>query len=277
LNHLASARQNSSPLEKESDPADIPQGPQWIDHRSRESVDVFISQLMLPLQDHRSVLIYHEGKKPDIPFLDEALLKTRTQLTPAQELILWDLPPSAEGLQMLLKQVQPEVIHLVGGKYQAVPVFAAEQNYLKLIVQILRRGPESRILEVPSFASQLATTDTVVTHGLMLLEKLSMLESSLAEAGNLDKLQVRLLPQNASNQEDITRRLEYAFFHQALKEVGKFRSWLLKTPISTIKTTFNASMLSNFVLNSSTVITIPNISLNNQPLSMVTPTGVTST
>lgn len=240
-------------------------GPQWIDHRSRESVDVFISQLMLPLQDKRSVLIYHEGKKPDIPFLDEKLLKTRTQLTPAEELILWDLPPSADALQNLLKQVKPEVIHLVGGKYQAVPVFASEQNYLKLIVQILRRGPETQILAVPVFASQLATTDTVVTHGLMLLEKLKMLESSLAEPGNLEKLQVRLLPQNASDQEDITRRLEYAFFQQALKEVGKFRSWLLKTPISNIKSTFNASILSDFVLNSSTVAMTTDVPPDNQP------------
>ncbi|WP_373531084.1 single-stranded-DNA-specific exonuclease RecJ [Vampirovibrio sp.] len=259
-----------------SSPEEGPSGPQWIDHRSRESVDVFISQLMLPLQDQRSVIIYHEGKKPDIPFLDEGLLKNRTQLAPAQELILWDLPPSAEGLQSLLKQVQPEVIHLVGGKYQAVPVFASEQNYLKLIVQILRRGPETQTLEVPTFAAQLATTETVVTHGLMLLEKLTMLESSLAEAGNLEKLQVKLLPQNASNQEDITRRLEYAFFQQALKEVGKFRSWLLKTSIVEIKSTFNASMLSEFVLNSSTVVTTPDVSMENRPQS-VAPAQVMST
>lgn len=226
------------------------QGPQWIDHRSREAVDVFISQLMLPLQDKRSILMYHEGKKPDIPFLNDQLLKNRLELEPVEELILWDLPPSAEDFQKLLKQVKPEVIHLVGGKYQAVPVFASEQNYLKLIVQILRKGAESQILEVPAFAAQLATTASVVTHGLMLLEKLNMLESSLPEPGNLEKLQVRLLPQNASAQEDITRRLEYAFFQQALKEVGQFRSWLLKTPIMDIKSTFNASILSAFVLNS---------------------------
>ncbi len=241
-----------APLQAESESQ--PSGPQWIDHRGRESIDVFIGQLMLPLQDQRSVLIYHEGKKPDIPFLNEGLLKTRTQLSPAQELILWDLPPSAERFQALLKQVRPEVIHLVGGKYQSVPIYASEQNYLKLIVQILRRGPESQVLEVPIFASQLATTEAVVTHGLMLLEKLNLLESSVAESGNLQKLQVRLLPQNASSQEDITRRLEYAMFQQALKEVGKFRAWILKTPIATIKSTFNPSILSDFVLNSSTAL-----------------------
>lgn len=230
--------------------AETEPGPQWIDHRGRESVEVFIGQLMLPLQDQRSVLIYHEGKKPDIPFLNEALLKNRTQLGPAQELILWDLPPSAETLQALLKQVRPEVLHLVGGKYQSVPIFASEQNYLKLIVQILRRGPEQQTLEVPTLAAQLATTETVVTHGLLLLEKLHLLESSVAAAGNPQTLHVRLLPQNASNQDDITRRLEYAVFQQALKAVGKFRSWVLKTPLVGIKSTFNPSIMSDFVLNS---------------------------
>ncbi len=230
-------------------------GPQWIDHRSRESVEVFVSQLMVPLQDQRRVIIYHEGKKPDIPFLNENLLKSRTQLEAADELILWDLPPSQEELIKVLATVRPNVIHLVGGKYQAVPVYASEQNYLKLIVQILRRGDETQTIEAPIFASHLATTETVVTHGLMLLEKLHLLESSLAEPGNLSKLNVKLLPQNANAQEDITRRLEYAFFQQALKEVGKFRSWLLKTPLAEIKSTFNASISSDFVLNSSTVLT----------------------
>lgn len=240
------------------------QGPQWIDHRSREAVDVFISQLMLPLQDKRSVLIYHEGKKPDIPFLNESLLKNRLTIEPVEELILWDLPPSAEEFQKLLKLARPEVIHLVGGKYQAVPVFASEQNYLKLIVQILRKGGEQQTIEVPAFAAQLATTTPVVAHGLMLLEKLNLLESSLPEPGNMEKLQVRLLPQNASAQDDITRRLEYALFQQALKEVGQFRSWLLKTSIPDIKSTFNASMLNAFVLNSSTVVSTPAASEGNR-------------
>ncbi len=216
-------------------------GPQWIDHRSREAVDVFISQLMLPLQDQRSVIIYHEGKKPEIPFLDESLLCSRLQVRKADELILWDLPPSLDDLQRVLAQVMPEVIHLVGGKYQSVPIFPSEQNYLKLIVQVLRRETDSQTIEVGMFSSQLATTDTVVQQGLILLEKLGMLETRLAEPGNAQKLLVRLLPQNASKQDNIAERLEYATFQQALKEVGRFRGWLLKSPLATMKTTLMSS------------------------------------
>lgn len=250
-------KQASSSLAAHEKEESASSGPQWIDHRSREAVEVFISQLMLPLQDRRSVLIYHEGKKPDIPFLNESLLKTRMGLESADELILWDLPPSAEDFQRLLAQVKPDVIHLVGGKYQAVPIFASEQNYLKLIVQILRRGPEEQTIEIPAFASQLATTAAVITSGFMLLEKLNLVESSLPEPGNMDKLQIKLLPQNANSQDDITRKLEYGVFQQALKEVGKFRSGLLKTPIGEIKAAFNASISGAFVLNSSTVVMTP--------------------
>lgn len=219
-------------------------GIQWIDHRSRESVEVFMGQLMLPLQDKRNVLIYHEGKKPEIPFLDERLLCGRLQLRPADELILLDLPPSLADFRTVLETVKPEVIHLVGGKYQAVPVYPSEQNYLKLIVQLLRREGDSLTLDTEQFAPQLAATTAVVTQGLILLERLGMLEIRLAEPGNAQKLNVRLLPQNASKEQDITQRLEYVAFQQALKEVGKFRGWLLKSPLDTIKATLSSSLVS---------------------------------
>jgi len=220
-------------------------GPQWIDHRSREAIEVFMGQLMLPLQDKRNVMIYHEGKKPEIPFLDERLLCGRLQAKPAEELVLWDLPPSLTDFHSLLSVVQPEVIHLVGGKYQSVPVYPSEQNYLKLIVQLLRREGDSLTLDTPQFAAQLAMTLSVVTQGLILLERLGMLEIRLVEPGNAQRLQVRLLPQNASREQDITQRLEYVAFQQALKEVGKFRGWLLKSSLATIKQTLNASLVSH--------------------------------
>jgi hypothetical protein len=218
-------------------------GPQWIDHRSRESVDVFMGQLMLPLQDRRSVLIYHEGKKPEIPFLDESLLGGRLQIRSTDELVLWDLPPSMQDFRRVLDIVKPEVIHLVGGKYQSVPIFPSEQNYLKLIVQVLRREGETITLEADNFAAQLATTTAVVTQGLILLERMGMLEIRLVEPGNAQLLQVRLLPQNANRDQDITQRLEYVAFQQALKEVGRFRGWLLKSPLATMKATLSSSLV----------------------------------
>jgi single-stranded-DNA-specific exonuclease RecJ len=217
-------------------------GMQWIDHRSREAVESFIGQLMVPLQDKRKVIIYHEGRKPEIPFLNESLLCGRLQVKPADELILWDLPPSADAFQRLLAWVQPEVVHLVGGKYQSVPVFPSEQNYLKLIAQILRKEGESQVLDLETFASQLAVTVSVVSHGLMLLEKLGMLESRLLDPANPQRLEVRLMPQNASS-ESMVHRLEYVTFQQALREIGKFRGWLLRSPLATIKTALDSPLV----------------------------------
>jgi single-stranded-DNA-specific exonuclease RecJ len=222
--------------------AEAEAGMQWIDHRSREAVESFIGQLMVPLQDKRKVIVYHEGRKPEIPFLDESLLCGRLQVKPADELILWDLPPSADAFQRLLAWVQPEVVHLVGGKYQSVPVFPSEQNYLKLIAQVLRKEGECQVLDLETFASQLAVTVSVVSHGLMLLEKLGMLESRLPDPANPQRLEVRLLPQNASS-ESMVHRLEYVTFQQALREIGKFRGWLLRSPLATIKTALDSPLV----------------------------------
>lgn len=213
---------------------EAPAGPQWIDHRSRESVETFVGQLMLPLQDKRRVVIYHEGRKPDIPFLDETLLVNRLQVKPADELIFWDLPPALDQFQQVINWVQPQVIHLVGGKYQAVPVFQSEQNYLKLLVQILRKEADPCELELESFAARLATSTDVVTHGLMLLEKIGLLETRLANPGDSSRLLVRLIPQNASA-DNMSDRLEFVTFQQSLKAVGKFRSWLLSSPLDAIR------------------------------------------
>ncbi len=230
----------TQPRPEAARPADeTPVGPQWIDHRSRESVETFIGQLMLPLQDSRQVLIYHEGRKPEIPFLDESLLADRLRVKQAEELIFWDLPPSLEQFQQVLNWVRPEVIHLVGGKYQSVPVFQSEQNYLKLLVQILRKENDPCELELESFASRLATSTAVITHGLMLLEKIGMLESRLARPGEPDRLLVRLKPENASG-DAMHDRLEYVTFQQSLKEVGKFRSWLLSSPLDAIRMAVSA-------------------------------------
>lgn len=222
--------------------------PQWIDHRERDSLSSFISQLLMPLQERqRRALIYHEGRKPDIPFVQDALLATRLTVAPADELIFWDFPPSAEHWRHVMDRVQPQVIHLVGGKYQeqGVPVHPTAQNYLKLLLQMVRRPDESGsvVVVVEELASQLAMTSAVVTQGLMLLDKLGMVRVQLAAPGSVERLSVQALPKKPSNN-DITQLLEYATFQQALSEVGQFRGWLLKSPLATIKSALSSPLAS---------------------------------
>lgn len=229
-------------------------GPQWLDHRSRDSVESFIGQLMLPLQDSRDVLVFHEGRKPDIPFLKESLLAGRFALRPADELILWDLPPSSLLFRQMLQTVQPQVVHVVGGKYQSVPLFQPERNYLTLIIRALRQvqdesGQETiEPLVLSEFAARLATTEAVVSQGLVLLQTLQMLEMRLLPktesalemdgAETLPPMAVRLLPGAGVNVANLSERLEFLLFQKAITEAARFRGWLLKSPLATIKATF---------------------------------------
>ncbi len=230
------------PAVAEEDP-----GIRWVDHRSRESVESFIGQLMRPLQEQRKLVIYHEGRKPEIPFLKEELLCGRLDLRQADELILWDLPPSLESLQQVLQGVQPEVIHLVGGKYQTVPVFPTGQMFLKVILQGIKRQmaeEKANVVEVEfaTFAGKLAGTEPVVTNGLILLGKLGLIHAGVVEGSKESSeapwsaIRVTLNPQPPAI-ENITQYLEFMAFQNALREVGKFRNWLLSAPLDRIKTT----------------------------------------
>ena len=227
---------------------------QWLDHRSRDSVESFIGQLMLPLQDSRNVLVFHEGRKPEIPFLKESLLAGRFALRPADELILWDLPPSSLLFQQMLQTVQPQVIHIVGGKYQSVPLFQPERNYLTLMIRVLRQMQEEsgqetiESLALSELAARLATTEAVVSNGLVLLQTLQMLEmcllpkeeqpTELDETDTMPPIRIRLLPGVGANTSNLAERLEFSLFQKAIAEAARFRGWLLKSPLATIKATF---------------------------------------
>lgn len=205
--------------------------PQWIDHRSRDELEIFVSQLAQSLLEKRRIAIYHEGKKPGIPFIEESWLQDRRSIGPTQELILWDLPPSPALLTQVLEAAKPEVVHWAGGKYRTVPVYPTEQNYLKLILQILRREGEQCVIEPDTLATRLAITPDVIVTGLVLLEKMQCLNAYQRPD---ETIEVRLLPAQSA-QPLSADWLETRLFRQALREVGKFRGWLLQTGLATIR------------------------------------------
>lgn len=231
---IAPAPAQSAPSEAAL-PADS--GMQWIDHRGRDELESFVSQLLLSLREKGPVVFYHEGKKPGIPFVEEHWLFNRHMLQPAEELILWDLPPSPVLLNRVLEVVQPKVVHLVGGKYQSVPVFPSEQNYLKLLMHTLRRDGETVVRIQPEvMAAQLAITSDVILQGLVLLEKLGVITAELLE---MSELQVSLIS-GKPLVEPSAQSLEAELFRRSLREVGKFRGWLLKSSLATIKSTLKS-------------------------------------
>lgn len=220
--------------------------PNWIDHRGREALESFVGQLMLPIQDKRSVLMYHEGKKPDIPFLEASLLVSRLTLKPAEELILWDFPPSKDLMLDILQTVQPKMLHWVGGKFQSVPVFQPEKNYLSLIMQTLKKrcqtnGSENTTrLDTPSFAASLAISTEVVNSGLVLLSKIGFIQNQVVG----HEIQVTL-NQQAPGNTALTEHLEYLLFQQAIGQMAEFRNWLLSDSLDKIRATLQPGTLSD--------------------------------
>lgn len=243
---MASVSVTDEPSEGEGSPF------KWIDHRSRESVESFVGQLMLPLQDGRAVLLYHEGRKPDIPFLSDKILRTRYTLEAAEELILWDLPPDAGVFEQILQTVKPSVIHLVGGKYQTVPVYPVVRDYLKVLFQCVMKlstahgSPEFPVV-FDELAAQLSSSRTVMIQGLMLLGRLGMVsigidDGDVSETAMTERARVRVNPQaNRDAEKDIARSLEWVAFQNALGEVSRFRDWLLRAPLDTINASLQMS------------------------------------
>jgi hypothetical protein len=258
--------QNAKPTsisseKSQNDAQEEESGIQWVDHRQRDELDEFIAQMMRPLESGRSVIIYHEGRPPEIPFLNTQLLATRFNFKAADELILWDLPPSPEWLSSIIEAVKPKMIHIAGGKYRTVPLFQPEKNYLTLILQVLRREHAQKyqnsdeslgaiLLNISEFASRLGTSDSVISHGLVLLEKMGHvkvlispspslnLSDTRAKFSNSSYLNVTLSETARAETFSLEQQLEYLLFQDALQKVLHYRGWLMKSPLDTIKRAF---------------------------------------
>ncbi|MBY0402604.1 MAG: hypothetical protein K2X66_01800, partial [Cyanobacteria bacterium] len=229
----------------------------WIDHRSRESIESFVGQLMLPLQDGRKILLFHEGRKPQIPFLQEEIIAQRNTITASEDLILWDIPADLEIFHHVIQSAQPKVIHLIGGKYQTVPVFPQVRDYLKIIYQTLMKqsaqGPSTTSdflqIQFEEIASQLACTPSVIYQGLILLVKVGLVQieeilqtegyGAKASSAKPSSAVLSFPPSQAQTNPlgdpALEKSLEWVTMHQALNEMGKFRSWVIKSPIEKIK------------------------------------------
>ncbi|MGE0200545.1 MAG: single-stranded-DNA-specific exonuclease RecJ [Candidatus Melainabacteria bacterium] len=228
-------------------------GVKWIDHRQRDAVAQFVGDLMMPVAGERKLLVYHEGRAPEIPFLRTEHLASRLALAPVEELILWDLPPSRELFAEVLATTQPSLVHLVGGKYQAQPVSTDPEKYLTMMLQLLKQWVKKQlqlaaatepVLETTLglLASTMAASDRVVMHGLMLLEKLGHIAVAVAPAVAEQppaamRLTLRLLPGTASLSR-LDDQLAFVAFAHELAEVGRFRQWLIQSGLDTIKADF---------------------------------------
>jgi len=240
--------QNVSPLPK---PAVIP-GPapntvtmemdidsvvSWIDHRGRDSLITFTSQLLVPLQQQGMVRLYSEGLVPTIPFLDTSIVVNRQTIVPCDELVFWDFPPEESDLKAILEQAQPKTIHWIGGQFHQHSVFLPARDWLKQIYQAARGLPAEAAVKLLDLAVQLSTTVPVVQSGLTLLAAMQLVQSRPVADSNGSAVTLTLLNANGEKRE-ITDYLEFWLFDHHVTQVANTRDWLIQSPISVIKSKF---------------------------------------
>ena len=171
----------------------------WIDHRHRPNLREYASQLLLPSAENSgSTVVYSEGKAPNIPLLDPQSVVSRDTLRSADALLLWDVPPSSEALMQLLKGVSPKTVHVLGGKYQEVPVRLPLAMFLKGFYQglaVLTQGKPTGTMALSTVESRFATVRSVILLALGLLQQLGCLTATVA--GETVNLTLKMPPANA--------------------------------------------------------------------------------
>jgi hypothetical protein len=197
----------------------------WVDHRHRQQLPQFVGLLMKEPLDHSiERRIFHEGREPQLPYVQPHHLVTRLTAAPADELIFWDFPPDIVTLQQVMQQVRPRVVHWIGGKYETVPVLARVQDYQKLLFALCNRLSPQEAYPLMQLASQLATSTAVIVAGLTLLAQQRVI--AVATPG-LHTVQIQVIS-TQPNGTDADSYLALHSWEQALQTVADWRHWCLK-------------------------------------------------
>lgn len=178
------ARSRSPVGQKPSGPA-LQAWPRVIDHRQAMATvdhvrDLLAAHLTPPadspeefkIADPQQITVFIEGQisKDLLPLAQQVRLCNRLDAAPCQALLLWDVPPSLEVLRTLLTKAAPRWVHVLGGKYQNIPLAYPPGRFLKGVVQLLAKQP-ALVQEAPDVvATRMATTPTILHSTLWLLE-----------------------------------------------------------------------------------------------------------
>ncbi len=225
---------------------ELPESVQWIDHRGRDGIESFLTQVILPSTQagQTSVIcrIFCEGTQQTLPFpvvqpdfcsrLDDKPDK------PAHNLIFWDLPPDMVGLVQVMRAQDPKVIHLLGSKYETIPLYRPPREFLeglmKLLLRLTKSHPEgSLVICLNQLAMYLSTTHYVVMTALSMLSRLGW--AAVTVLAEEDTVKIQPLPDQMSTEQALHEFIEYRAFRTALQEVHQFREWLMTAPLQVIK------------------------------------------
>jgi single-stranded-DNA-specific exonuclease RecJ len=216
------------PADATTDAAD--KSPMWVDHRHRSDLEQYIGLLLQDSTPQR--LVYHEGRSPNLPYLQPHHCISRLQAQPAEELIFWDLPPDADTLQQVLATVQPKVVHWAAGKFATVPLRPAPTDFLKVLLYVLNQSQANEAIKVTALASQLATTESVILCGLNVLQQCAYIQTTMppptdTTVGELT-VTVKLMPRNGQPAPG-SFPLAMACLAYAMAQVALYRESLMGT------------------------------------------------
>lgn len=143
-----------------------------IDHRQEDHPMAILKQLILS----QDIQIWCEGEAKRL--LDG---KDRTELLPANELIIWTTPPGGDELKKVLKQVSPRKIYL----FSVHPQKQDLETFLLVLVGLVKhtlnnKGGKTNINEL---AAATAQRQAAIGFGLSWLEKKGMVHFHVLDDG----------------------------------------------------------------------------------------------
>ncbi len=217
---------------------------EWIDHRGRDEIESFLSQVLVDVNRENAVHLYRifcEGNQQHLPIpLMESMFCQRNGQPPenrSQHMILWDLPADMTSFAQLIRTQQPRIVHLIGGKYQKMPIYRPPNAYLdglyKTLLRLAKQQNQATFnIELGRLAMMLSTSQPVILNGLIVLSRANQIAIKVLPN---QEVQVQLQPGDALANFNPVDMLEYIAFKNALDNVHRFREWLMTAPISSIK------------------------------------------
>ncbi len=232
-----------------------PQGRfQWVDHRGRDEIESFLNQTIIPSAGQRGAdgyRVFCEGTQQNLPIpMTTVDFCGRNGGKPedlSHHLVLWDLPPDIQSLLQLLQVQEPKIIHLVGGKYEKIPLYRPPQQFLQGFYKILQRLSTQNKLEpvvitFSKLAMMLSTSYQAVVTGLSLLSRLGLVSISILS--EQDTVKIALMSEMTGEFPNINEMIEYIAFRSSLQEVYQFREWLMSAPLNVIQSTVDLETVS---------------------------------
>lgn len=203
-----------------------------VDHRQRSDATATASQL---LTQPNTRLFYEGPDALNIPFFNATDALTRDNVVQAREVIFWSVPPSEAALREVLRKIQPETIHwfpVTSAVLEAKTPRDALAMVYRWSQQSLSGGRSTHHethISVRQGAVALGVTETVLLAGLMVLQKIGVIQLGSYDAAS-QTLEAQWLGQaqssNNGNKHDVMVLPEMGLFIQVLDDAREFvRRW----------------------------------------------------